>query len=86
MALLADHANGRIRRDRVFRDHNNLLAHDDDWLMSCFRFPRAMLLDLCAELGPALKRAKRRFIKQRLRSGVGMHSFISLNIFGQTQF
>ena len=26
MALLADHANGRIRRERVFRDHNDLLV------------------------------------------------------------
>ena len=28
MALLADHANGRIRRERVFRDHNDLLRLD----------------------------------------------------------
>ena len=60
LALLEDHANGRVRRERVFRDHNDLLAHDDDWLMSRFRFPRAMLLDLCAELGPALERATHR--------------------------
>ena len=26
MALLADHANGRIRRERVFRNHNDLLV------------------------------------------------------------
>ena len=26
MALLADHANGRIRRERVFRDHTDLLV------------------------------------------------------------
>ena len=26
MALLADHANDRIRRERVFRDHNDLLV------------------------------------------------------------
>ena len=26
LALLADHANGRIRRERVFRDHNDLLV------------------------------------------------------------
>ena len=26
MALLADHANGRIRREKVFRDHNDLLV------------------------------------------------------------
>ena len=25
-----DRANGRIGRERVFRDHKDLLAHDDD--------------------------------------------------------
>ena len=54
LALLEDHANGMIRRERVFRDHNDLLAHDDDWLMSRFRFPRAMLLDLCAHRNHAI--------------------------------
>ncbi len=53
MALLEDYANRRIRRERVFRDH------DDDWLISRFRVPRAVLLDLCAELGPVLERATR---------------------------
>ncbi|KAL6461017.1 hypothetical protein MHYP_G00309950 [Metynnis hypsauchen] len=55
-ALLEDLANGRIRRERVFRDHYDFLAHDDDWLISRFRFPRAVLLELCAELGPVLER------------------------------
>ena len=32
MALLADHANGRIRRERVFRDHNDLLVHKNMYL------------------------------------------------------
>uniref|UniRef100_A0A8C9Z230 Putative nuclease HARBI1 n=1 Tax=Sander lucioperca TaxID=283035 RepID=A0A8C9Z230_SANLU len=57
LALLEDYANGRIRRERVFRDHDDLLAHDDDWLIGLFRFPRAVLLDLCTELGPVLERA-----------------------------
>ncbi|XP_026090023.1 putative nuclease HARBI1 [Carassius auratus] len=56
LALLEDIANGRIRRERVFRDHNDFLAQDDDWLISRFRFPRAVLLELCAELGPNLER------------------------------
>ncbi|KAL6487847.1 hypothetical protein MHYP_G00044730 [Metynnis hypsauchen] len=56
LALLEDIANGRIRRERVFRDHYDFLAHDDDWLISRFRFPRAVLLELCAELGPVLER------------------------------
>ncbi|KAL6456513.1 hypothetical protein MHYP_G00004940 [Metynnis hypsauchen] len=56
LALLEDLANGRIRRERVFRDHYDFLAHDDVWLISRFRFPRAVLLELCAELGPVLER------------------------------
>lgn len=56
LALLEDFANGRLRRERVFRDHDDFLAHDDDWLISRFRLPRAMLLELCAELGPTLQR------------------------------
>ncbi len=51
---------GRIRREQVFRDQHDLLAHDDDWLISRFRLPRAVLLELCAELGPALERSTRR--------------------------
>ncbi len=60
LELLEDYVNGRLRRERVFRDHEDFLAHDDDWLISRFRFPRAMLLDLCAELGPTLQRPTRR--------------------------
>ena len=39
-----------IRRERVFRDHGDFLAHDDDWLIRRFRFTRAVFLDLCVEL------------------------------------
>ena len=60
LALLEDHANGRIRMERVFRDNKDFLAHDDDWLIRRFRFPRAVLLDLCAELGPVLDKTSRR--------------------------
>ncbi|KAK0146660.1 Protein kinase C alpha type [Merluccius polli] len=49
-------ANGRIRNERVFRDYYDFLAHDDDWLISRFRFPRAILLEICTELGPGLER------------------------------
>ncbi|XP_066556065.1 putative nuclease HARBI1 [Amia ocellicauda] len=56
LALLEDFANGRIRGERVFRDHNDILANDADWLISHFRFPRAILLEFCAELGPDLER------------------------------
>ena len=56
LALLEDIANGRIRNERVFRDYYDFLAHDDDWLISRFRFPRAILLEICTELGPGLER------------------------------
>ncbi|KAK0148559.1 hypothetical protein N1851_011116 [Merluccius polli] len=35
--LLEDLANGAIRRERVFREREDLLANDDNWLMSRFR-------------------------------------------------
>ncbi|KAK0140501.1 putative nuclease HARBI1 [Merluccius polli] len=31
-------------------------CHDDDWLISRFRFPKAILLEICTELGPGLER------------------------------
>ena len=37
-ALLEDIANGRIRRERVFRDNYDFLAYGDDWLISRFSF------------------------------------------------
>ncbi|KAK1906710.1 putative nuclease HARBI1, partial [Dissostichus eleginoides] len=57
LAQLEDLANGRVRRERNFRDQQDLLANDDEWLMSRFRLPRAVLLELCAVLGPALQRS-----------------------------
>ena len=60
LALLEDVENNRIRRERVLLDHEDFLAHDDEWLISRFRLPRALLLDLCAKLGPGLERPTRR--------------------------
>ena len=56
LAVLEDFGNAAIRRERVFRDREDLLVHDGDWLISRFRFPRVILLELCAELWPVLKR------------------------------
>ncbi|KAM4746618.1 uncharacterized protein FYW61_020992 [Anableps anableps] len=57
LALLKDVLNGRIRRERIFRDHQDLLVHDDDdWLIGRFRLPGALLWDPCAELGPVLEK------------------------------
>ena len=53
LALLEDIANGNMRRERVFREREDLLANDDNWLISRFRLPRLVLLELCAELRPA---------------------------------
>lgn len=55
LALLENVANGRLWGERVFRDQQDLLANDDEWLMSRFLFPWAVLLDLCVALGPALQ-------------------------------
>ena len=37
LALLEDLANGAIRRERVFREREDLLVNDDNWLISQFR-------------------------------------------------
>ena len=55
LALLEDIANGHIRCERVFREREDLLANHDNWLMSRFRLPMPVLLEMCAEL-PALER------------------------------
>lgn len=36
VSLLEDTANVKFRRELVFRDCADFLAHDDDWLMCCF--------------------------------------------------
>ena len=36
LAVLEDIVNGTIGRERVFRDREDLLAHDDNWLISRF--------------------------------------------------
>ena len=58
--IVHDLAAQMMRRERVFRDRQDLLANDDAWLMSRYRLPRGVLLDLCEELRPALERPTRR--------------------------
>lgn len=58
LALLEDIVNGCIRKERVFCNDYDFLAHDDDWLISLFRLPWAILLELCAELSMGLEREK----------------------------
>lgn len=49
---LRNFVNGSIRRERIFGDHQDYLVHYDEWIT----LPRAVLLDLCAEYIPDLKR------------------------------
>ena len=44
------------QREQVFCDYCDFLAHDDDWLISRLKFPRAILLEFCTELGLGLER------------------------------
>nr|XP_023674813.1 putative nuclease HARBI1 isoform X1 [Paramormyrops kingsleyae]XP_023674815.1 putative nuclease HARBI1 isoform X1 [Paramormyrops kingsleyae] len=56
LALLEDIARSQIRRERVFRDRNDFFSNDDSWLISHFRLPRTILMELCNELAPTLER------------------------------
>ncbi|XP_048845582.1 putative nuclease HARBI1 [Brienomyrus brachyistius] len=56
LALLEDIARSQIRRERVFRDRSDFFSNDDWWLISRFRLPRAILMELCNELAPTLER------------------------------
>lgn len=60
IALLEEYGNGGLRRERIFRDREDLLGHDDEWLLSRFRLPRAILVELREDLAPALQRPTRR--------------------------
>ena len=59
VALLEDLANHALRRERVFKDHADLLGESTEWLLSRYRFPKTLLLDLCHDLGPMLARDTR---------------------------
>nr|XP_055063040.1 putative nuclease HARBI1 isoform X2 [Misgurnus anguillicaudatus] len=60
LALLEDLANRALRRERVFKDRADLLGESTEWLLSRYRFPRNILLDLCRDLGPTLERETQR--------------------------
>lgn len=60
LALLEDVANRAIRREHQFMEREDLLLNCDEWLMSRFRLTRAILLQLCEELRPALQRTTAR--------------------------
>ncbi len=49
-----------LGRECVFHERADLLAETDEWLMSRFRLPRAVLLHICHLLEPHLHRQTRR--------------------------
>lgn len=53
---LMDVAHWAVRREGIRGDCQGLLVNDYDKLLIRFRFPRAVLLELCAELQPLLER------------------------------
>ena len=54
LALLEDLANHALCRERVFKDRADLLGESTEWLLSRYRFPKNVLLDMCRDLGPML--------------------------------
>ena len=48
-----------VRRERVFRDRRDLLMESDGWLISCFRLPRHVFIDVCNNLDARLRRETR---------------------------
>ncbi|KAL2103415.1 hypothetical protein ACEWY4_000283 [Coilia grayii] len=59
LALLED-LNARIRQERMFRDRRDFFRENDVWLISRFRLPRHLLMELCDTLEPQLQRETRR--------------------------
>lgn len=50
LALLEDLANRWLRHERAFGEHEDFLAHDDEWLIC--RLAKPILLEIFADLGP----------------------------------
>jgi len=67
IAVLEDIANGAIRRERVFRDKEDLLAHDDNWFISRFEGrPPGTVCRAAAGVGAQQRGAMRRLCPQVL--------------------
>ena len=60
LLLLEQIADRALRRERLYRDHLDLFAESDEFLIGRFRLPRPVLLDLCNTLEPALRSRTRR--------------------------
>ena len=55
LLLLENVADRALRRERIFRDHRDLFAESDEYLLGRFRLPRAVLMEICNSLEPALQ-------------------------------
>lgn len=60
LLLLQPIADRALARERIFLDHVDLFARSDVYLFSRFRLPRAVLMELCNSLEPALRSRTRR--------------------------
>ena len=55
-----EHDNRNLMTERLLRPHNDALHFPDHILISLYRLPRQLILNLVAELRPALERPTRR--------------------------
>ncbi|XP_029973035.1 putative nuclease HARBI1 isoform X2 [Salarias fasciatus] len=60
LALLEDLENRAFRRERVFKDRADLFSESSEWLLSKYRFPKDVLMDLCCDVQPMLERETKR--------------------------
>ena len=63
-SCLSDGRSGSVKdlnaQTRVFRDRADFFKEGDEWLLSRFRLPRHLLMELCNALEPQLRRETRR--------------------------
>uniref|UniRef100_A0A672HG15 Putative nuclease HARBI1 n=1 Tax=Salarias fasciatus TaxID=181472 RepID=A0A672HG15_SALFA len=52
--------NRAFRRERVFKDRADLFSESSEWLLSKYRFPKDVLMDLCCDVQPMLERETKR--------------------------
>ena len=55
LMLLEHIADRALRRERLYRDHLDLFAESDEFLIGRFRLLRPVLLNLCNTLESALR-------------------------------
>ena len=60
LAVLEDLENRALRRERVFKEHADLLSESTEWLLSRYRFPKNILMELCQDFQLMLERETQR--------------------------